>query len=346
MKSKTMILMVVAVVCGLVASYLTSRMLGQQPDEKVTVLVAKVKIPQGTKLSAPEELFEPKEFAKGTEPKKAFTRFDDLKDKRVNKTIGLEVHVTPDDLMTGEEKLEYKVPPGFRAVSIKVSSDTNVAGFVQPSSHVDIISTHSGAKGPVSGIILQNVLVLAVDGTDRMEGDTKSRPSNTVTLQVKPEEATKLAAAQQKGELRLMIRPPDDNAVVNVRPSEGSDGAGSGGVLDGGTDGSGGENVAVKGPTGDPIPDLKGGTHPADPVTPTPVVKEVPKHVMTIVNGDAPQRVVFLLPEKGEPTLDKGQSETAPERAPADKPEKSSPKPEGDPKKDDKSIEGSPRPGK
>src|SRR5262249_253792 len=143
MKSKTMILMVVAVVCGLVASYLTSKMLtAQTAEEKVAVLVAKAKIPQGTKLAKPEELFDFKEFVKGQEPKKAFTKLEDLRDKRVNKTIGAEVHVTPDDLMTGAEGMDYQLPPGTRAVAIKVSVDTSVAGFVRPSSHVDILSTH------------------------------------------------------------------------------------------------------------------------------------------------------------------------------------------------------------
>jgi len=337
MKSKTMILMVVAVVCGLVASYLTSRMLGQAPDEKVTVLVAKVKIPQGTKLATPEDLFESKEFTKGQEPKKAFTKFEDLKDKRVNKTIGLEVHVTPDDLMTGQEKLEYQVPAGYRAESIKVSSDTNVAGFVQPQSKVDVIATHPGAKGPVSTILLQNVLVLAVDGTDKMDGDTKSRPSNTVTLQVKPEEVLKLAAAQQRGELRLALRPPDDNAVVNVHGSSDTETGTVTTTVDGTTDDGTGDKVAVKTPTGDNIPQLNPRT--PDPVPAAPAVKEVPKHVLTIINGDAPTRHVFLVPEKGEPALDRGQSDPLPERAPADKTEKSSPRPEADSKKDEKSPE-------
>jgi len=339
MKSKTMILMVVAVVCGLVASYLTSRMLGQQPDEKVTVLVAKVKIPQGTRIDKPEELFEPKEFTKGTEPKKAFTKFDDLKDKRVNKTLSAEVHVTPDDLMNGTEKLEYQVPPGYRAVAIKVSSDTNVAGFVQPQSHVEVIATHPGPKGPVSAYILQNVLVLAVDGTDKMEGDAKSRASNTVTLQVKPEDGLKLAAAQQKGELRLALRPPDDNAVINVRASSDTEGTSGGTTVAGSDDTTGAEGGTVKAPTTDGVPLLKDPVRPADPVTPTPVVKEVPKHVLTIINGDAPQRVVFLVPKDAEPTLDRGQSDPTPERAPADKTEKAPAKPDSDSKKDDKSSD-------
>jgi pilus assembly protein CpaB len=342
MKSKTMILMVVAVVCGLVASYLTSRMLAQPAEEKTTVLVAKVKIPQGAKIAEPEQMFEPKEFTKGQEPKKAFTKFEDLKDKRVNKTIGAEVHVTPDDLMTGSEKLDYAVPPGYRAVAIKVSSDTNVAGFVQPTSHVDVISTHPGTKGTVSTIILQDVLVLAVDGTDKVEGDTKSRPSNTVTLQVKPEESTQLSLASQKGELRLALRPDGDHTILpNIHSGDLEKPVQGGTIVEGTVDGTGGENVAVKGP-GDNIPAISPRTTDAPP---TPVVKEVPKHVLTIINGDQPQRHVFLLPEKGEPALDKSHSDPTPERAPTEKPEKSSPKPEGDPKKDEKSSPTD-RPGK
>src|SRR5262249_47513732 len=148
--------------------------------------------------------------------------------------------------------------------------------FVQPQSHVDVIATHPGPKGPVSAYILQNVLVLAVDGTDRMEGDTKSRPSNTVTLQVKPEDGLKLAAAQQKGELRLALRPPDDNAVINVKSSGDVEGS-SGGAVSGSDEGSGGDVVAVKPPTKDNVPELPGGPQRTDPVAPPPVVKEVPK---------------------------------------------------------------------
>ena len=61
MKPKTMILMVVAVVCGLAASYMTSRLLADKgtppPVATVTVLVAKQKINAWTPIKNPEDLF-------------------------------------------------------------------------------------------------------------------------------------------------------------------------------------------------------------------------------------------------------------------------------------------------
>ena len=69
MKPKTMILMVVAVVCGLAASYMTSRLLADKtpppPAATVTVLVAKQKINAWTPIKNPEELFVAKEVPEG-----------------------------------------------------------------------------------------------------------------------------------------------------------------------------------------------------------------------------------------------------------------------------------------
>ena len=60
MKSKTMILMVVAIGCGLAASYMTSRLLAERADskdqeqEKVTIVVAKQNLSMGTLIKDPE----------------------------------------------------------------------------------------------------------------------------------------------------------------------------------------------------------------------------------------------------------------------------------------------------
>ena len=63
MKPKTLILMVVAIVCGLGASYMTSRLLAERGDApppeqpKVTVLVAKKTLDMGTFVKNPPEVF-------------------------------------------------------------------------------------------------------------------------------------------------------------------------------------------------------------------------------------------------------------------------------------------------
>ena len=74
MKPKTLILLVVAVTCGLGASYMTSRLLAErQPDDsdKVPVLVAKKSLDVGFTIKKPEDVFEEKKFTKGDEPKNA-----------------------------------------------------------------------------------------------------------------------------------------------------------------------------------------------------------------------------------------------------------------------------------
>src|SRR6185295_17183500 len=72
MKPKTIVLMVVAIVCGLGASYLTSRVLAEREDqqptapvvEKVTILVAKQQVNAQIKLVKPEEFFTEKQYVK------------------------------------------------------------------------------------------------------------------------------------------------------------------------------------------------------------------------------------------------------------------------------------------
>ena len=64
MKPKTMILMVVAVACGLGASYMTSKLLANRnntpaPVETVDVLVTTAKVPAWQPIKEPEYTFAP-----------------------------------------------------------------------------------------------------------------------------------------------------------------------------------------------------------------------------------------------------------------------------------------------
>lgn len=102
MKSKTVILMVVAVACGLAASYMTIKAIAERGNqtevEKVSVLVARKNLSLGILIHEPEKLFEEKQFIAGMEPKKAIRYLDELKDRRLNKPLSAEQFVTADDL--------------------------------------------------------------------------------------------------------------------------------------------------------------------------------------------------------------------------------------------------------
>ncbi len=148
--------------------------------------------------------------------------------------------------------LSYVVPPDQRALSVQVSEVTGAGGLILPGDFVDIIGIFDvtfygiGEGGPTSSdeledyvavTVLQNVQVLAVaqevtealpEGTD--SEDTTSGTSQpvlpkptdpnpeaaTVTLAVTPQEAQKLALAEEMGVLKMSLRPVGDTEEPTV----------------------------------------------------------------------------------------------------------------------------------
>lgn len=105
--------------------------------------------------------------------------------------------------------------PGMRAVTVPVSDETGVAGFVFPGDRVDMVLTQSmdgddGQSLKSAETILRNVRVLATDQSMKEEkneaGETVVKTSRTVTLEVTPRIAEKVAVAQSLGTLSLSLR--------------------------------------------------------------------------------------------------------------------------------------------
>ena len=95
--------------------------------------------------------------------------------------------------------------PNSRAISIKVTADTGVGGFVTPGDKVDVILTHGKAEELKTVTIIQNVRVI---GVDQEANAAKEKPgvAKTVTLEVTAEDSQKLALAQKAGTLSLVLR--------------------------------------------------------------------------------------------------------------------------------------------
>ena len=109
--------------------------------------------------------------------------------------------------------------PGMRAVTVPVSAKTGVAGFVFPGDRVDVVLTQTveGEGRPLQAAetVLRNLRVLATDQTTEQvtddEGKTVVRAFRTVTLEVTPQIAEKVAVAQTIGQLTLVLRSIADN---------------------------------------------------------------------------------------------------------------------------------------
>ena len=136
--------------------------------------------------------------------------------------------ILPNKLASKEEGsgLPPAIPPGLRAVSVRVNEVIGVAGYVLPGTHVDVVATVSptGANGDMtSKVVLTDVQVLAA-GT-KIERDTdRNKPIavSVVTLLVNPEEAERLTLASTEGKIQLALRNPLDKSMPvtqGIRPA-------------------------------------------------------------------------------------------------------------------------------
>lgn len=119
--------------------------------------------------------------------------------------------------------LSFKIPANKRAVSVRVASDTGIAGLIQPGDLVDVMVTFEGMgdAGQAKTItVLQKVEVLAIDQTTEFVGGErdKNTPAYSgtavVTFALTLEEAERLTLAYDRGRLSLALRSYNDRENV------------------------------------------------------------------------------------------------------------------------------------
>jgi pilus assembly protein CpaB len=347
MKPKTLILLVVAVGCGLGASIMTSRLLADrqrqsEPEPMVRVLVAKGRVPGFLPLKEPEKLFDIVEMPAKFAPKRHYAGEGDkldaaqLKDQKLNKTLGEGHILLTDDIQSKDQRsIVDMLQPGQRAVAITVNAASTVAGFVHPGSRVDVVSTVRGQESS-SQLILQNMLVVAVDDNDTRNPDKKVILGQTVTLAATPEEAGRLTLAQAMGELRLLLKAEGDTSRVSqftIKPADLRKAPSDSSRLPP-------PSTVVGGPSSpppvlplDPLPpDEKKGPSEVVKVDKKPdPPRELPRrklHVMRIVTGASTEKVMFDLNRSRDEEDDDAQG-GSPARKPDDARKPAPPTPGG-----------------
>jgi pilus assembly protein CpaB len=117
--------------------------------------------------------------------------------------------------------LPPSIPPGMRAVSVKVNEVVGVAGFVVPGTHVDVMVTLTGRQQQqesVTRVVVSNAQVLTAgtkyDQENAKEG--KPIPTTVVTLLVTPEDGERIALAGAEGQIMLALRNPLDTATPST----------------------------------------------------------------------------------------------------------------------------------
>jgi pilus assembly protein CpaB len=126
-----------------------------------------------------------------------------------------------DKLASREEGggLSILIPPGMRAVSVRVDEVVAVAGFVLPGARVDVLVTldpRQGESGTVTRVILQNIQTLAAGQTVQRDLEGKPQTVTVITLLVTPDQAERLTLAANEGRIQLALRNMMDVDEVNT----------------------------------------------------------------------------------------------------------------------------------
>ncbi len=192
------------------------------PPPRVRMIVAARPLSIGTLLK--DEDFRETDVAADAIPEGAFTggtaSLAELRGALLRRFIDPNQPVIATDVLRPRDRgfLAAVLRPGTRAISIGVDVVTGASGLIWPGDEVDLIltqnlqqggSTESPGRRVVGETILSAVRVIAVDqqishsGTDATAARVVAR---TVTLEVNPEQAERLAVAMQLGRISLVVR--------------------------------------------------------------------------------------------------------------------------------------------
>jgi pilus assembly protein CpaB len=225
MRPKSLLLLALALGCGLVASIGISQVMDRKPQvtlETASIYVAKHNINLGDPIN--KEMVSLEEWPKDKVPRGAISNLEELENRRPR---------TP--IIEGEPILEAKllapgqvsdpigaIPKGMRLKTISVDAEKSAGGLLRPGDRVDVQifvrkDQRTGIETAKSKIILQNIRVFAVDQTVQRstDGADERTIAKTVSLMLTPKQASELTLAEQIGEITLIPRNPDDEEVAD-----------------------------------------------------------------------------------------------------------------------------------
>ncbi len=225
MKLKSLVLLVMALGCGLIAMLGVQQILAGNKAaeaETVKVLVAIQEIPPGAPLDEQYVKFE--DYPKQAVPPGAIT------DPKIYEERSLKSRAYPGEVIL-EAKLGDKgafsassaIPKGMRLVTVPVNMTTANSGLIRPGDRVDILVTYKisktgGAQVSRTKTVLEFIEVFAVDRQRNVEGseEVKGVKAENLSVLATPEQANLLMTAVSRGTLQMALRHLDDKDQVNA----------------------------------------------------------------------------------------------------------------------------------
>jgi len=210
MRAKSLILLVIALGCGMVAAVGVSKaIMDKAPTETVEataeIFVAVKDLPHAQKVSAESVKLE--KWPRSRLPEGALTNLSEVEGKFTNQQIFAGEPILARKLADSRESFSTTIPPGYRVFDIVGS-----VGYIKPGDHVDILGTFpaSSRHGVAeTRTVMRNVQVFGIDGNTKRDTDNKNSASRGSVFQllVKESQLEALTLANSMAELRMNLRP-------------------------------------------------------------------------------------------------------------------------------------------
>jgi pilus assembly protein CpaB len=118
----------------------------------------------------------------------------------------------------GDAGITTRLRPGMRAFTISVNATSGVSGFLRPGDRVDVYwtgSVGSGSGQEVTKLIDTALPIVAID--QKADGNlAEVSVARTVTVEVSPQQAARLALAQATGALSLSLVGYQDETIAEA----------------------------------------------------------------------------------------------------------------------------------
>ncbi len=230
MRTRSILLLAMALGCGLVASigisqFMDARSKNTQDEEKLPVFVAMADIRPNEELTAQNVKLE--EWPKKIIPQGALTRLEEVEGKRTRLKLFAGEPILASKLLSADDLTgaARDIPSGYRVAYVRVDPVSGSSNLILPGDRVDVLvfrnPNGNDDQATAAKIVLQDLKVFAVDTqteskfTANRDETTEPITAKTIALLVTPQQAVVLHAAQEvAGTLRLVLRNPEDDAQV------------------------------------------------------------------------------------------------------------------------------------
>ncbi len=226
MRPKSMILILIALGCGLIASIGISQVVERGSNDEAEAVKTSPIYVAVTDIGVAEELnaqrVKLEEWPIDRIPPGAVTTAEQIEGMAPNQRLFAGEPILLGKLANQDSltSAASRVKPGHRVISVKVTMESSVSHLIQPGDHVDIMAFIRGNGrnlAPKAEVILADIEVFAINDQiiRQPDQDGGTIAAKTVSLQVTPDQATKLVFFSSQGQLSLSLRSPEDENKKN-----------------------------------------------------------------------------------------------------------------------------------